>query len=51
MNSNASPFLDSASADYGIVLNRTFFEPDKSVTRAEFIKMLVRSLSCRYTFS
>lgn len=34
-----------------IALNDRSFEPTRSVTRAEFVKMLVRSLSCRYTFS
>ncbi len=33
-----------------IALNDRLFEPTRSVTRAEFIKMLVRSLSCRYEY-
>lgn len=36
--------------DQGIAINDIRFEPDRNVTRAEFVKMLVRSLSCRYTF-
>jgi hypothetical protein len=35
---------------YGIALNATKFEPYRNVTRAEFVKMLVRSLSCRYEY-
>ena len=35
---------------YGVVLNVTHFELNRNVTRAEYVKMLVRSLSCRYTF-
>lgn len=35
---------------HGVVLNVAKFEPNRNVTRAEFVKMLVRSLSCRYTF-
>lgn len=36
--------------DAGVVNNVQAFEPTRSVTRAEFLKMLVRSLSCYYTF-
>lgn len=32
----------------GIVDNSLFFRPDQSVTRAEFLKMIVRSLACQY---
>ena len=35
---------------YGIAINDKTFEPDRDVTRAEFVKMLVRSLSCRYQY-
>lgn len=35
---------------HGVVLNTSYFEPQRNVTRAEFVKMLVRSLSCRYTY-
>ena len=35
---------------YGVVNNVTQFQPNRNVTRAEFVKMLVRSLSCRYTY-
>ncbi len=35
---------------FGIVINDDSFEPYRSITRAEFVKMLVRSLSCRYSF-
>ena len=35
---------------YGVVNNVTQFQPSRNVTRAEFVKMLVRSLSCRYTY-
>lgn len=34
----------------GIAINDEYFEPLRNVTRAEYIKMLVRSLSCRYTY-
>ena len=37
--------------DQGIATNDTRFEPDRNVTRAEFVKMLVRSLSCRYEYT
>lgn len=37
-------------AKYGVVNNVKNFEPNRNVTRAEFVKMIVRSLSCRYTF-
>lgn len=33
---------------HGVVLNTEYYSPNRSVTRAEFVKMLVRSLSCRY---
>jgi len=32
----------------GIVINDQLFEPTRNVTRAEYTKMLVRALSCRY---
>ncbi|MBP9779643.1 S-layer homology domain-containing protein, partial [Candidatus Gracilibacteria bacterium] len=35
---------------FGIALNDESYEPYRSITRAEFVKMLVRSLSCRYMF-
>ena len=35
---------------YGVVNNVAQFQPSRNVTRAEFVKMLVRSLSCRYTY-
>ena len=35
---------------YGVVNNVAQFQPNRNVTRAEFVKMLVRSLSCRYTY-
>ncbi len=34
----------------GIVLNDTAYEPGRNITRAEYIKMLVRALSCRYSY-
>lgn len=34
-----------------VALNDRLFEPTRSVTRAEFVKMIVRSLSCRYSFA
>lgn len=34
----------------GVVLNREYFLPYQEVTRAEYVKMLVRSLACRYEF-
>ena len=33
---------------FGIAINDTSFEPTRNVTRAEYVKMLVRALSCRY---
>lgn len=33
---------------FGIAINDTSFEPSRNVTRAEYVKMLVRALSCRY---
>lgn len=33
-----------------VAINDKNFEPMRNVTRAEFVKMLVRALSCRYTF-
>lgn len=47
---------DSLSLNYlsdqssGIAFNDGDYQGDRSVTRAEFIKMLVRSLSCHYEF-
>jgi hypothetical protein len=47
---------DSLSMEYmgdrssGIATNNGDFQGNRSVTRAEFIKMLVRSLSCHYEF-
>jgi glutamate mutase epsilon subunit len=35
----------------GIAINDSSYEPNREITRAEFIKMVVRALSCRYTFS
>jgi hypothetical protein len=35
---------------FGIALNDTLFEPERNVTRAEYVKMIVRALSCRYSF-
>ncbi len=35
---------------YGVNINSEKFRPYENITRAEFVKMLVRSLSCRYTF-
>ncbi len=35
---------------FGVALNDEEFEPYRAITRAEFVKMLVRSLSCRYTY-
>lgn len=35
---------------FGVVNNVRAFEPYRTVTRAEYVKMLVRSLSCRYTY-
>ncbi len=35
----------------GIVKNNEFYEGSRSITRAEFTKMLVRALSCHYTTS
>ena len=40
----------SGYKSFGVALNDESFEPYRSVTRAEFVKMLVRALSCRYTF-
>ncbi len=40
----------SDSQQFGVALNADKFEPYRPVTRAEFVKMLVRSLSCRYSF-
>ena len=34
--------------EFGIAINDYQFEPNRNVTRAEYIKMLVRALSCRY---
>jgi large repetitive protein len=34
----------------GVAINKSTFEPSRLVTRAEYVKMLVRSLSCRYAF-
>ena len=33
---------------FGIAINDRAFEPNQNVTRAEYVKMLVRALSCRY---
>jgi hypothetical protein len=35
---------------FGVALNDDTFEPFRDVTRAEYVKMIIRSLSCRYTF-
>ena len=35
---------------YGIVDNNAAYEPNRSLTRAEFIKMIVRTLACKYTY-
>lgn len=34
----------------GVVLNEPLFEGKRDITRAEFVKILVRSLACRYTY-
>lgn len=35
---------------FGIALNDSRFEPYRNVTRAEYVKMLVRALSCHYIY-
>jgi S-layer homology domain len=35
---------------WGVGINDESYEPSRNVTRAEFVKMLVRSLSCRYVY-
>lgn len=35
-------------ANQGVVNNTEYFNPNNSITRAEFVKMLVRSLGCNY---
>lgn len=35
---------------YGVNINSEKFRPYENITRAEFVKMLVCSLSCRYAF-
>lgn len=35
---------------FGIIDNDTLYEPNRSLTRAEFIKMIVRALACKYEF-
>lgn len=47
--------LDGPSAFYfnkksWVTMNDGLFEPERDVTRAEYIKMIIRSLSCRYEF-
>lgn len=37
------------SRGYGIVKSNEAFEGNRAITRAEFVKMLVRALSCHYT--
>ncbi|MBX9809697.1 DUF5011 domain-containing protein [Candidatus Gracilibacteria bacterium] len=39
------------SQSHGIVPNYEFYDGKRAITRAEFVKMLVRSLSCHYTIS
>jgi S-layer homology domain len=39
-----------ADKRFGISINDQMFEPSRDVTRAEYVKMLVRSLSCRYAY-
>ena len=34
----------------GIAINDLAYEPENSVTRAEYVKMIVRALSCRYSY-
>lgn len=36
--------------DQGVAINDDSFETDRDITRAEFVKMIVRSLACRYTY-
>lgn len=33
-----------------MAINDALFEPNRNISRAEYVKMLVRSLSCRYTY-
>ena len=35
---------------FGVAINDAAFEPSRAVTRAEYVKMIVRALSCRYTY-
>ena len=39
------------SRGYGIAKSNEAFEGDRAITRAEFVKMLVRALSCHYTLT
>jgi hypothetical protein len=39
------------SQSHGIVPNYEFYDGKRAITRAEFVKMLVRSLSCHYSIS
>lgn len=34
----------------GIFLNRPLFEVNRPITRAEFVKILIRSLPCQYVY-
>ncbi len=34
----------------GVAVNDSLYEPDRAITRAEYVKMLVRALSCRYSY-
>jgi subtilisin-like proprotein convertase family protein len=43
---NIQPLTDYQNS--GIALNTISFDPSRDITRAEFVKMLVRSLSCHY---
>lgn len=36
--------------DQWVAINDAAYEPNRPVTRAEFVKMLVRSLACRYQY-
>ena len=36
--------------EMGVAVNDSLYEPDRAMTRAEYVKMLVRALSCRYSY-
>jgi hypothetical protein len=45
------PFTNvSHNKRFGIIDNDTRYEPNRALTRAEFIKMIVRALACKYEF-